>query len=418
MQSFINRRTRQLIILICATSLFAQAQEIKVMTSGGFSAAYKQLAPQFARESGAQVKTISGPSMGKSPTAIPNRLARGEAADVLIMARASLDALAKKGEILEGTQVDLARSKIGMAVRSGATKPDIRTVAAFREALLHAKSVAYSDSASGEYVAHELYKRLGIEKEMAAKSRQIKAEPVGLAVARGEAEIGFQQISELMPISGITLVGAIPDELQKTTVFSAGIAKRSAAPDAGRALIKYLSSPDACPVIKQTALEPVACNESVAEQGGDTAPQAKPPNPQLPIPYGAPISVENAKKAAAAAIAEARKNNLRMAVAVMDVGGELVYFEKVEGTQTGSVQIAIDKGRSAVLFKRNTRWFEEELAKGGEGFRILGLRGAVPVDGGLPLVVDGKVVGGIGVSGGTNRQDGQCARAGAAALEH
>jgi uncharacterized protein GlcG (DUF336 family) len=140
-------------------------------------------------------------------------------------------------------------------------------------------------------------------------------------------------------------------------------------------------------------------------------------NPQLPNPYGAPVSLDNAKKAAAAAAAEARKNDWRMAVAVTDAGGELVYFEKLEGTQTGSVQIAIDKARSAALFKRPTKWFEDALAEGGVGWRILGLRGAVPVDGGVPLVVEGKVVGGIGISGGTNRQDGQCAQAGAAALK-
>jgi uncharacterized protein GlcG (DUF336 family) len=141
------------------------------------------------------------------------------------------------------------------------------------------------------------------------------------------------------------------------------------------------------------------------------------PAQQMPNPYGLSVSLENAKKAAAAATAEARKNDWHMAVAVTDVGGELVYFEKMDGTQTGSVQIAIDKARAATLFKRPTKAFEDVLAEGGVGWRILGLRGAVPVDGGVPLLIDGKIVGAIGLSGGTNTQDGQCAQAGAAALK-
>ncbi len=138
---------------------------------------------------------------------------------------------------------------------------------------------------------------------------------------------------------------------------------------------------------------------------------------QMPNPYGAPITVENAKKAAAAALAEARKNQWNMAVAIADVSGELVYFEKIEGTQNGSVQVAIDKARSAVQFKRPTKAFEDAVAQGGVGLRLLVLRGAVPIDGGVPLVVDGKIVGAIGVSGGTNTQDGECAKSGAAVLK-
>jgi glc operon protein GlcG len=138
---------------------------------------------------------------------------------------------------------------------------------------------------------------------------------------------------------------------------------------------------------------------------------------QMPNPYGLSISLENATKAAAAAAAEARKIDVRMSIAVTDVSGELVYFEKMDGNQNGSVQVAIDKARSAVLFKRPTKAFEDVLAGGGVGLRILGLRGAVPIDGGIPLLVDGKIVGAIGLSGGTNAQDGQCAQAGAAAVK-
>lgn len=138
---------------------------------------------------------------------------------------------------------------------------------------------------------------------------------------------------------------------------------------------------------------------------------------QAPAAYGLPISLENAKKAAAPALAEARKNNWTMAIAVVDTAGNLVYFEKMDGTQTGSVHVAIEKARSAVLFKRPTKAFQDVVAAGGDGLRILGLPGAVPVEGGVPIVMDGKIVGSVGASGGSSQQDGQCAQAGAAALK-
>jgi glc operon protein GlcG len=137
----------------------------------------------------------------------------------------------------------------------------------------------------------------------------------------------------------------------------------------------------------------------------------------MPDPYGLPIGLDSAKKAAAAAIAEARRNNWTMAAAVVDTGGHLVYLEKMDGTQTGSVAVAISKARSAALFMRPTKAFQDLLAAGGDGLRMLGLEGAVPVDGGVPLVIDGKTVGAIGLSGGASSQDGQCARAGADALK-
>ena len=138
-------------------------------------------------------------------------------------------------------------------------------------------------------------------------------------------------------------------------------------------------------------------------------------SPDAPQPYG-PIALETAKKVAMPALAEASRNNWAMAVAVVDGAGDLVYFEKMDATQAGSVVIAIDKARSAARFKRPTRAFQDMLATGGDGLRVLGLKGAVPVEGGVPIVIDGKIVGAIGVSGGTSPQDGQCARAGADAL--
>jgi len=138
---------------------------------------------------------------------------------------------------------------------------------------------------------------------------------------------------------------------------------------------------------------------------------------QMPDVYGLSINLDTAKKIAASAITEARKNNWTMAVAVVDTGGNLVYFEKMDGTQTGSVRVAISKGRSAVLFKRPTKAFQDMVAAGGEGLRMLRLEGAVPIEGGLPLLMDGKMVGAIGVSGGTSQQDGLVAKAGADTLK-
>jgi uncharacterized protein GlcG (DUF336 family) len=137
----------------------------------------------------------------------------------------------------------------------------------------------------------------------------------------------------------------------------------------------------------------------------------------LPNPYGMAVTLDNAKRAAAPALAEARENNWTMAVAIVDAAGDLVYFEKMDATQTGSVAVSIAKARSAALFKRPTKAFQDALAAGGDGLRILKLERAVPVEGGVPLVMDGKIVGAIGLSGGTSQQDGQCAQAGANALK-
>jgi uncharacterized protein GlcG (DUF336 family) len=138
---------------------------------------------------------------------------------------------------------------------------------------------------------------------------------------------------------------------------------------------------------------------------------------QMAIPYGLSINLEDAKKVAAPALAEAKKNNWMMAVAIVDTAGNLVYYEKMDGTQVASATIAVEKARSSVQFKRPTKALQDALAAGGDGLRILGLPGAVPVEGGIPLVVQGKIVGAIGVSGGTSPQDGQCAAAGAALMK-
>jgi molybdate transport system substrate-binding protein len=236
----------------------ASAAEVRVMISGGLTAAYNALVPEFERATGHKVVTAYGPSMGATVNAIPVRLERGEPADVLIMVGYALDDLADKGKVVADSRVDLVKSPIGVAVKSGAPKPDISSAETLKRALQAAKTIAYSDSASGVYVSTEMFAKLGIADEMKDKARKIPATPVGEIVARGEAEIGFQQISELRPVSGIDIVGPLPDELQKITVFSAGIASVSKEPEAGKALIQFLASPAARPTIVNSGMEPIA----------------------------------------------------------------------------------------------------------------------------------------------------------------
>ena len=244
------------LLLLAASTV--RADEIKVMTSGAFSAALRELGPAFERASGSTLVMVSGGSVAGAPDSIPDRLQRGERADVLIMAGAGIDDLAKAGRAVAGSRVDLARSSIGIAMRAGARRPDISTVDALRRALLQAASVAYSSSVSGVYVSTELFQRLGIAAQMAAKSRKVASEPVAMVVARGEAELGLQQISELRPVPGVEVVGALPAEVQRVTVFSAAIGIGSPNPAGGRALITFLASPAAAAAIVRSGMDPVA----------------------------------------------------------------------------------------------------------------------------------------------------------------
>jgi molybdate transport system substrate-binding protein len=235
----------------------AAAADVHVMTSGGFTAAYNELTPQYESATRDKVLTAYGASMGNAPDSIPSRLERGEPADIVILAAPALEELIKQGKVVPGSRVDLVRSTIGMAVRAGAPKPDISTVDALKRTLLDAKSIAYSASASGTYLSTELFQRLGIADQVLPKSKRIVSERVGSVVARGDAEIGFQQVSELLPIEGIDYVGPLPAEVQKVTVFSAGIVVGAKEPEAAKALIRYFTSADAAPVISKTGLEPM-----------------------------------------------------------------------------------------------------------------------------------------------------------------
>ena len=240
---------------LSALSSGATAAEINVLASGGFRAAYIALIPGFERDSGHKVVSAWGGSMGSAPTTIPSRMQRGEATDVVIMAGDGLDDLIRQGKVAAGSRVDLARSMIGIAVRAGAPKPDIASTDAVRRALTQAKSVAFSSSASGVYLIG-LFERMGIGDIMKAKSKQVSGEPVAAVIARGEAEIGFQQISELLPVQGIDYVGPLPADMQEVMVFAAGIAANAQQADAARTLIQYLAAPANAAVIKKSGMEP------------------------------------------------------------------------------------------------------------------------------------------------------------------
>jgi molybdate transport system substrate-binding protein len=244
--------------LTCALlgAVTLRAAEIKVVTSGAFTAAYLKLVPEYEHATHNKLVTEFGPSMGTTHNAIPLRLERGETIDVVIMAGPALADLMKQGRVQAGSRVDLVQSLMGMAVKAGAPKPDISSVDALKRTLLAAKSIAYSDSASGVYLSTELFPKLGIADQIRGKSRKIEADPVGEAVARGEIEIGFQQISELRPVKGIDIVGPLPPGAQKITIFAAGIPATSKHPAEAKALIQWLASPVAYSAIKASGLDP------------------------------------------------------------------------------------------------------------------------------------------------------------------
>lgn len=241
-----------------AAAVNVQAAELHVMSSGGFTAAYKLLGPKFAAATGNTLDTALGPSMGKSPEAIPNRLQRGEPADVVIMVGYALDDLIKQGKVIPDSRVELADSRIGMVVRDGAPKPDIGSEAALKETLLHTRSIAYSDSASGVYIERELFKRLGIEEQVKSKAKMIPKIPVASVVANGDYDVGFQQVSELLPVKGAAYVGKIPESMQSVTRYAAGIPVGAQHPKEAKALLDYLASPAVQPAVTSTGLDSVA----------------------------------------------------------------------------------------------------------------------------------------------------------------
>jgi molybdate transport system substrate-binding protein len=242
-------------------SIPADAAEIKVMISAGFFSVYKELGPAFEKSTGNTLVTTRGPSVGDSPEAIPTRLARGEEADVVIMDGVGVDLLDQRELARPGSRIPLAESFIGMVVRAGQPKPDISTMDGLRNTLLAAKSIAVSDSSSGTYLSAIGFKKLGVADEVAGKTRKIRGPPSGevvaAVVARGEAEVGFQQVPELLHVPGVDFVGTVPSDVQPPTLFVGALPKNSQQPDAAIALMRFLSSAEAAEVITKAGLKPL-----------------------------------------------------------------------------------------------------------------------------------------------------------------
>jgi molybdate transport system substrate-binding protein len=237
------------VIVALPSTSFAQ---VKVIISGGFTAAYRELLPEFERSSGITVTTTSGGSVGNGPNTIGAQVRRGVPADVIILAREGLTDLVKEQRTVPGTDVDLARSVIGVIVHAGAPKPDISTVDALKQTLLKAKSVAMSSSTSGVYLTTVLFPKLGIADQMKDKISTSGAAAVG----RGEAELGLQQVSEVLPVPNVDFVGTIPEAVQYVTTYAAAVVKGTSQLDASKRLIAFLSSEGAMAAIKKSGMEP------------------------------------------------------------------------------------------------------------------------------------------------------------------
>jgi molybdate transport system substrate-binding protein len=229
----------------------AQAADIKVLASNALKEAYLELVPAFEKATEHKVTTTWA-----GTNDILKRMAAGETYDLVIMAGPSLDKLIEQGRIVPGSRVDLAKSGVGVAVRAGAPKPDISSGDALRRALLAAKSIGYSSGPSGVYM-ESLFRRMGIADEIKPKLKQTQpGNPVGELIARGEAEIGFQQVSELLPVAGIDFIGPLPPDVQHITVFSGGIHTGAKESDAAKALVRFIAAPAAAAVIRKKGMEP------------------------------------------------------------------------------------------------------------------------------------------------------------------
>jgi molybdate transport system substrate-binding protein len=241
-------------LLIWPTGASAQ---VKVLISGGFSAAYERLLPEFERTSGIKVTTGSGSSQGSGPQTIGAQLARGVPADVVILSREGLAELVAANRIAAGTEADLAQVPLGVAVRAGASKPDVSTVDAFKQTMLKAKTIAVPGSTSGIRLRTELFPRLGIAEKIDLKMTPRGAGATGM-VAAGEADLAVMPVSEILHAAGVDFAGTIPSEIQLVQVFSAAIVAGSKETDASKRLIEFLASPRTSEVIRSSGMEPLA----------------------------------------------------------------------------------------------------------------------------------------------------------------
>jgi molybdate transport system substrate-binding protein len=240
-------------IAVLLTSPALSFAQVKVIISGGFAAAYREVLPEFERATGISVTTASGASQGNGPDTIGAMLRRGEPADVVIMNRGGLAELIAQGRIVAGTDLDLAQALVGMAVRAGRPKPDISTVDAFRQTLLRARRIAAPGSSTSTIT--EILSRLGISNEIEVRIPSRGTESVAM-VARGDAELAIQPVSEILHMPGVELVGTIPTELQHPAVYAAAIVAGSKEAEASRRLIAFLSSDRATAAITLSGMEP------------------------------------------------------------------------------------------------------------------------------------------------------------------
>jgi molybdate transport system substrate-binding protein len=246
--------TFAVVLMAAGAARGAAAAEVKVLTAGAFKQVLLALLPELEKESAHAVKLDNDTVGGLS-----KRIEGGESFDLAVLTPGALESLGGKGKIVPGSSTKLARVGVGVVVKEGAPKPDISSVDAFKRALLSAKSIAYIDPAaggsSGIYVAG-LLEKLGIAAEVKGKSKLIPGGAVAEHIAKGEAELGIHQISEILPVKGITLVGPLPAEIQNYTVYAAGIGTGAQAPDAAKALLKVLAGPAAAAVLKSKGMDP------------------------------------------------------------------------------------------------------------------------------------------------------------------
>jgi len=230
----------------------ARADEVALMTTGAVEQIMKGLIPSFERATG---HTVGMSVLGTGPAVA--KIKEGTFADLILLGPDALDELAAAGKVSAGTITPVFHSRIGLAVRAGARKPDIGSDAALKQALLDARSIGYSIGPSGEHFSKVIIVKLGIAEELRPKMTNIRGAPVGTGVAKGDVEIGIHQIAELLPIAGIDIVGELPADLNKTIVYATGLTTMVKHPDTANALVKYLSLPGSVPVIQKNGMNPI-----------------------------------------------------------------------------------------------------------------------------------------------------------------
>jgi len=244
-------------LIVASLQAGAPSREVRVMSSGATAPAYLQLIPRF--ESAAKMTAVTlATATGLGAQAIVARVRAGEAVDVVLLASNALDDLVKDGLIRRDSRIDIARSSIGMAVRAGARKPDISTLEGLKQVILNARSIAVSSQISGVYLTNELFQKLGVAEQAGPKTIKVEKGVVGDVVASGQAEIGFQQISELRAVKGVDYVGPLPAEAQRVSVFSAGIAAKAPNPAGAKAFLDLLMSAEGRRIMQQSGLDPIA----------------------------------------------------------------------------------------------------------------------------------------------------------------